>query len=73
MKKDSMICWCCKKAVMQPCQELGSGWFKCPGCGATWVKMIKQKAMPKIVNKSLSTAYEVSVTARRELPKKARA
>ena len=37
-------CWCCGKNEMCPSEDLGKGWFKCSGCGATWCKVPVRKA-----------------------------
>jgi len=36
-----MLCWYCEKAQMAPWEDLGKGWFKCPDCGATWIKPLE--------------------------------
>lgn len=36
-----MKCWYCQKVEMVEAAELGKGWFKCPECGATWIKQSK--------------------------------
>lgn len=32
-----MECWYCKEKEMELAPELGEGWHKCKGCGATWI------------------------------------
>ncbi len=32
-----MKCWYCGKGTMEKAPELGSGWFQCSNCSATWV------------------------------------
>ena len=39
-----MKCWNCGKKTMFPWEDLGIGWFKCSGCGATWIKMLELAA-----------------------------
>ena len=34
-----MKCWFCGKETMKEAPDLGSGWFRCGECGATWIKM----------------------------------
>lgn len=46
-----MKCWCCGANTMVEAPELGSGWFKCANCEATWVKMLKVEKKAKKVKK----------------------
>lgn len=39
--KTKMRCWYCDRNLMNEAPDLGRGWFKCKGCGATWVKPLK--------------------------------
>jgi len=32
-------CWSCGRHFMWIAPELGSGWFKCSKCGATWTEV----------------------------------
>jgi len=41
-----MQCWYCGKNTMVEHKKLGSGWFKCKECGATWIKPVKLKPLP---------------------------
>jgi len=36
-----MLCWYCEKAQMKDALDMGSGWVKCPKCGATWIESVR--------------------------------
>ena len=35
MKRDMTKCWNCGSDKIQPAENIGSGWYQCPDCGAT--------------------------------------
>lgn len=43
-------CWSCGKNEMCPSEDLGKGWFRCFGCGATWSK-VPRRIAPIIILK----------------------
>ena len=42
-----MKCWFCEKGTMEEALDLGSGWFRCSECGATWIKMLDKAKKSK--------------------------
>ena len=36
-----MKCWYCQEVNMDEAPELGSGWFQCSICGATWIDVVE--------------------------------
>ncbi len=41
-----MKCWFCDRKLMREALDLGIGWFRCEGCGATWTELPKPGASP---------------------------
>ena len=44
-----MNCWYCEKGTMEAAPDLGSAWFRCGSCGATWTEVPKPAALDLVV------------------------